>query len=129
MVTSPETRGFGCLFNLKGNLGKDSVLRRKGDGTLDLHLKRGRVPRLVMGFDDDIVERIAFVCPLKLDGMDLAAGQATRMNVQQHRQEVASSYLSFEVRTRRSAGCWARHNLAGDIHYRSEGVFLPQQVA
>jgi tetratricopeptide (TPR) repeat protein len=27
----------------------------------------------------------------------------------------------FEMRTRRSAGCWARHNLGGGIHYRSEG--------
>jgi hypothetical protein len=65
------------LTDLPHNSSEHRICRRKGAATFDLDLQNDRIPATVVSVHDNIVERMTFSRPLKLDSVNPVAGQAS----------------------------------------------------
>ena len=73
MITAPEPWLICGLLDLPRDFAKHRIFGSKSNAPFNLYFECRRAARLIVSFDDDIVERIALVRTLKLDLMNPAA--------------------------------------------------------
>ncbi len=96
-MTGPKVRLARGLGDLGHRVSENRVASGKRNRSHNLDFKNGSGAAMVMGFDDDIIKRVAFGSALELDACDRRSGKPPRLRAHQHGQQIMRTNLSFEL--------------------------------
>jgi hypothetical protein len=85
----------------------------KGDAPLYLNLKGRSFPAAIMTFNNNVIQGVAFLSSLQPNAFNPAVRQTASIHFEQHGQQIGSTDLRLEERTRSASGSGTRHS----VHY------------